>query len=317
KRELQESLEYQTATSEVLDVISRSPAELQPVLNTIVETAGRLCKADHAHVFRLKDGKYHLVAHNQTEHHIIDYLSTHPIGLVQLGSVTARAARACKTVHVPDSTQDPEYGHGPLTFSNDRTVLSVPLLREGVALGVLTVGRQTLGPFTSKEIELVESFADQAVIAIENTRLFEAEQASKRELTESLEQQTATAEVLKDISRSPHDLQRVLDALVESAARLSDAYDAAIFQLFADRLRLVAHHGQIPLGGPVGQYTVPLVRERMYACAVIDRRTIHVADILAEADEYPESRKIALQLGWRTALAVPLVHAGEAIGVIF
>src|SRR5262249_16864080 len=149
-----------------------------------------------------------------------------------------------------------------------------------------------------------------------NTRLFEAEQASKRELTEALEQQTATADVLKVISRSALDVQKVLDALVESAARLCDAYDAAILQVVGDSLRLVAHHGQIPTTGPVGQLTFPLVRGRIMGRAVIDRRTIQIADALAEADEYPESHKSALQLGYRTFLAVPLVHAGEAIGVI-
>src|SRR5262249_28118749 len=153
----------------------------------------------------------------------------------------------------------------------------------------------------------IESFADQAVIAIENSRLFEAEQASKRELTEALEQQTATADVLKVISRSALDVQKELDALAESAARFCNANVAAILQLVCDGLRLVARNELVPNPiGEVGQFTVPLLRGSMMARAVIDRRTIHVADTLSEGDEYPESRKRALQLGgMRTMLAVP------------
>src|SRR5262249_31669594 len=197
-----------------------------------------------------------------------------------------------------------------------RTGLGVPLLRKGELIGLLLLAREKQQPYSRRQIALVETFADQAVIAIENARLFEEGQARTRELKESLEQQTATADVLKVISRSALDVQKVLEALVESAARLCNAYDAAIFQVLRDALRLVADHGQIPMAGSVGQLTLPLVRGRILGRAVIDRRSIQVADALAEADEYPESHKTALQLGYRTVLAVPLVHTGEAIGVI-
>jgi GAF domain-containing protein len=195
-----------------------------------------------------------------------------------------------------------------------RSILAVPLVHKGEGIGTLIVRRFEVRPFMDRQVALLTTFADQAVIAIENARLFEEVQARTRDLTEALEQQTATADVLKVISRSALDLQRVLDALVESAARLCEANDALIFQVFGDGLRLVAHHGQIPTARRVGQHTLPLERGSIGARAVIDRRTIQVADILAEADEYPETRKRAVQGGYRTALAVPLVHAGKAIG---
>jgi GAF domain-containing protein/anti-sigma regulatory factor (Ser/Thr protein kinase) len=314
KRELQESLEYQTATSEVLNVISRSPVELQPVLNTIVETASRLCKADHAHVYRLQDGKYHLVAHNQTEDHIVEYLSTNPIGLDQLGSVTARAARARKTVHVPDSMQDPEYGHGPLTFSNDRTVLSVPLLREGIVLGVVTVGRQTLRPFTSKEIELVESFADQAVIAIENTRLFEEVQARNRELRVALDQQTATSELLKVIGRSTFELQPVFENLAENAVRLCSAERAFISRVDGEIMRVVASHNALPEHLSFLEHN-PILPGRQTASgrAALERRTIHIHDVSADPEYSWGAREID---PYRTVLAIPMLRADELLGAI-
>src|SRR5262249_43296727 len=146
-----------------------------------------------------------------------------------------------------------------------RTMVVVPMLKEDELVGFIAIYRQEVRPFTDKQTELLKGFASQAVIAIENTRLL-------NELRESLQQQTATADVLKVISRSALDVQKVLDALVESAARLTDAYDAAIFQMFGDSLRLVAHHGQIPTSRPVG-VTFPLVRGRIGGRAVIERRT--------------------------------------------
>jgi GAF domain-containing protein/anti-sigma regulatory factor (Ser/Thr protein kinase) len=317
KRELQESLEYQTATSDVLSVISRSPSDLQPVLDVIVETAARLCQADIADFRLLRDGLYHIAATTVNEPTRVRTLRENPIAPGR-NSIVGRVALERRTVHVPDIHADPEYNYAPgPTWPGMCAILGVPLLRDGEVIGVIVLFNSIVKPFTQKQIALVTTFANQAVIAIENTRLFEEVQARTRELTESLEQQTATADVLKVISRSALDVQKVLDALVESAARLCNAYDAAIFQVFGDSLRLFAHHGQIPLAGPVGQHAVPLKRGFITGRAVLERRTIQVVDMLAERQEYPESRGRALQMGFRTALAVPLVHAGEAIGVIF
>src|SRR5262245_21869708 len=320
-KELQDSLDRQTATSEVLGVISRSPNEVQPVLDTIVATAHRLCQADRAIVWRLEGETFRAVAHRGLPKEQVEPVYDARLPLSR-GSMVGRATLARRAVQVEDVATDPELVAATHALDRDRagnshTILAVPLLLKGHPIGVITLGRTRVALFDDKQVALVESFADQAVIAIENSRLFEAEQASKHELTEALEQQTATADVLKVISRSALDVQKVLDALVESAARLCDAYDAAIFQVFGNALRLVADKVQsFPTADSFGVTSLPLVRGFITGRAIIDRRTIQVADILAEADEYPESQKLALQVGYRTALAVPLVHAGKAIGVI-
>src|SRR5262245_30558044 len=319
--ELTDARKQHAAVAEVLQVIAGAPADVQPVFDAIVTHAARLCDAALSVVAMFEGGMLHLVAINQMSPE--EVAAYHTIFPRSPGRhfIMGRAFVDRQPVHVADVEADPDFDPHTLATLKAaapfRTVLGIPILRDGMAIGAIGCARRVVKPFTEAQIALVKSFADQAVIAIENTRLFEAEQASKRELTEALEQQTATADVLKVISRSALDVEKVLDALVESAARLCDAYDASIFQVFGDGLRLVAHYGQLPTSGPVGQLTFPLVRGRMMGIAVIDRRTIHVADALAEADEYPESRSRALQQGWRTALAVPLVHAGEAIGAIF
>jgi GAF domain-containing protein/anti-sigma regulatory factor (Ser/Thr protein kinase) len=318
KRELRESLEYQTATSDVLSVISRSPTNIQPVFDTIGQAAAQLCKAQLCHVFRFDGQLIHFAAsHGQTQASIDNMRTIYPIPPGRV-SAAARSILTGTIEEIPDIHADPEYHPRHRDTANYRSIVAVPMLKDGRPIGAICMARTETGTFPKLQLELLRTFADQAVIAIENTRLFEEVQARTRELTESLEQQTATAEVLKVISRSALDVQKVLDALVESATRLCDAYDAAILQVDGNLLRLAAHHGKIPFPGPVGEYSLPLERGSIGPSAVIDRRTIHVADMLTEGDEYPESRKRALQLGgFRTALAVPLVHAGEAIGVIF
>jgi GAF domain-containing protein len=226
--ELRESLQQQTATADVLKAISRSTFDLQTVLNTLTESAAGLCEADVAAIIRQRGtANYWATSYGLPPEHS-ERIKSLPI-VPGRGTVVARVLLEGHTVHVPDVLADSEY-----TFFQAqkivgfRTALGVPLLREGSPIGVLALMRCSVRPFTDKQIELVETFADQAVIAIENVRLFDEVQTRTRDLTESLQQQTATADVLKVISRSTFDLQTVLGALIETATRLCNADQGAI-----------------------------------------------------------------------------------------
>src|SRR5262249_27206126 len=196
-----------------------------------------------------------------------------------------------------------------------RTALAVPLMRDGIAIGTISLRRREAQLFTSRQVALLQTFADQAVIAIENARLLEELQARNAELTESLGQQTATGEILGVIARSPTNLQPVLDTVAESAARLCEAVDAAIFRLDGERLLLVAHHGSIALG-PIGQFSVSLSRGTTLGRSVMDGSPVHVEDIQIESETFPEASENARHFGYRTILSVPLLREGLAIGAI-
>ena len=311
-RDLTEALDQQTATSEILRVISRSPSDVQPTFEAIAASAIRLCEAEEGTVFRFDGTLIHVAAHRgRAQSDLVRRVFPIPAGR---GSVTARAVLTRTVVHVPDATIDPELEPSPLLAQGFRTVLSVPMLRDGEPVGAITVTRQKVAPFSNTQIALLQTFADQAVIAVENVRLFTELDARNRDLTEALDQQTATSEILRVIAGSPTDVQPVFAAVAASAARLCDAFDATIFQIDGDRLRVAVHDGPIA-SHPVGQGP-SLARETPSGRAVLDRRTIHVADAQAETDEYPEGSEHARRLGFRTVLAVPLMREGLAIGVI-
>ena len=314
-REVQELLEYQTAIADVLNVISRSPNQLQPVFDTIVHTAHGLCDAEFAVIYKLQDDKYHLVAASNTEAAVVKYASEHPTSPGR-GTLVGRAALECKTVHIPDCLADPEYTfHDLQVIAQYRSMLGVPLLRDGVAIGVIALVRTVVKPFTDKQIELVTTFADQALIAIENARLFEAEQARTRELAEALEQQTATSEVLEVISRSTFDLKSVLQTLVEFAARLCDADYVTITRQKEGVLFFAEAYGISPeFIEYVRGTSVERGRGTATGRALLESRVIHIADVVADPDyKWAEAQRLG---GYRTVLAVPMLREGIPIGVL-
>jgi GAF domain-containing protein len=315
--ELRESLQQQTATADVLKVISRSTFNLQTVLNTLVESAVRLCEADIGHIARPSEqGFFRSEANFGWSTELKDELERIPFKPGR-GSVTGRALLEGTTVQIIDAQADPEYELSVAQkLGGYRTMIGAPLLREGTPIGVFGLARRSLRPFTSKQMELLTTFADQAVIAIENVRLFDEVQARTRELTEALEQQTATSEVLQVISRSPGELEPVFQAMLQNATRLCEA-DLGTMALYDDGgFRHFALHGAPPPYAELRRRE-PFVRphpEAPLGRLARTKQVVHVEDLLAQPDHAQGG--LAKAAGARTLLIVPLLKEQELVGII-
>ena len=316
EKRLAESLEREKATSDVLRIISRSPADLQTVLQTIAETAARVCGASDGVVFLTVGMRLRIMAHHGA------------IGVnigqerdLDRASVAGRAAVDRTPVHVADlQTETSEFpiGSEDARRWGHRTSLAVPLLRDGVALGALLIRRLEVQPFTDKQIELLRTFADQAVIAVENVRLFKELEARNSDLTESLEQQTATGEILRVISRSPTDVQPIFDAIARNGSRLCGGEYAIVTRFDGELLHLAAQHNPRPGTADETAGFFPQVPRRetsIPARAFLDAAVVHVSDI--ETEELDASAREAYRrIMLRACLSVPMIHEGRPIGVI-
>jgi GAF domain-containing protein len=312
--ELSESLQQQTATADVLKVISRSTFDLQSVFDTLVESAARLCEADQASINQAKGEAFQQVACYGYSLAHQAYMDQHQIPSGR-GSLVGRVMLEGRAVHIHDALSDGEYAFGGRKVGGGRTMLGVPLLRQGTPIGVINLQRNTVRPFTTKQIELLETFADQAVIAIENVRLFDEVQAQKRELQQSLEYQTAISDVLNVISRSPSDIHPVLQTIAETAQRLCQSEHAYILRLDDGRYHLVAAK-DAEIGRVKYLKENPIFADRgsVVGRVALERRTVHIPDAAADP-EYTLSMA-GDRHGYRTILGVPLLRDGIAIGVI-
>ena len=320
--ELRESLQQQTATADVLKVISRSAFDLQAVLDTLTESAAKLCNADSSLIFRRAGESYRLAASHGFSEQFRQLMQDNPIAPGR-GTLIGRTALEGRVVHIPDVLTDPEYTWTQsIKLGGFRTILGVPLLREGTPIGIMSMNRTTVRPFTDKQIELLITFADQAVIAIENVRLFDEVEARTRELSESLEQQTATSQVLQVISSSPGELEPVFEAMLANATRICGAGFGVLFRSEGDCIRAVSLHDAPPAYAEERRRN-PVIRPApgtVLHDAISTLTPRQIADIREEVSTAPggftTGAQFAQLAGARTVLAVPMVQEGALVGAI-
>src|SRR5580704_11082509 len=313
--DLTEALEQQTATADMLEVISRSTFDLPAVLNTLVDSAAKLCAADCAFIFRFEEGAYRLAASHGFTEEYRQFIVHNPIepGHGTLVGLTALEAR---TVHLPDCLADPEYvWTESQKIGGFRTMLGVPLLREGNSIGVIALTRSAVKPFTGKQIELIETFADQAVIAIENVRLFEAEQQRTSELGSSVGQLRALGEVSQAVN-STLDLETVLSTIVSKAVQLSatDAGTIYVFDEVRQEFNLRATYGmnEEMIGALANQHIG--LDEPSIAAAIAQREPTQVADL---KDQAPTAvNEIISRGGYHALLLAPLLRGQDIVGLL-
>jgi GAF domain-containing protein len=321
--ELGEALEQQTATAEVLRVIASSPTDVRLILQTIAETAARLCHTDDVLIHRVDSDKIWTAAHHGSLEMVAVIDERTPI---QVTSLVGRAVAERRTQHVANLQAEADvYPRGAemARRAGSRAAIVVPMLRDGRVVGALHLRRREARRFDEQQVALLEAFADQAVIAIENARLFEELERrnadlheSNRQVTETLEQQTVTAEVLRVIAASPNDLDRVLTAVAESAARLCEIDNVVIFGIEGASIVRIAGVGT--MASPPPRTLLPLNRQTIQGRAIIDHRPVHVPDVQAVLDaEYPVSAPFSRRHGTLSALAVPLLREGDAVGAIY
>jgi GAF domain-containing protein len=313
-RELSDARQQQAAMSEILGIISRSNFQLQPVLQSVVTTAMRLCRAEQAVIYRQQDGTYRFAAGHSTVPAYIE-IEKQTVILPDKGTVVGRTALTRQVARIDDAWNDPLYQKKrDAQIGGVRSMIGVPLMREGEPIGVIALARNRVEPFTEHEIDLVATFADQAVITIENARLFEAEQQRTRELTESLEQQTASSEVLKVISTSTGDLQPVFETMLEKAVRICDAKFGNIYRWDGETFRLLSAHNT-PSAFAEARRRAPLQPspDTLAGRIVATKAVIHVTDARLE-QHVPEVASAVKFGGVRTLLVVPMLKDNDLIG---